>query len=324
MAADGERRLRLARDLPRPFDRFVVHSPSNRNLRLAHSPCVNLLTHLFINECELAPGSEWRDTSPGWKIVLISKGFFYWIARSDVRDLKTGDVLVIGPSVDGVLRASQISGAAVHFFYFQPEHLVGLMSLSERLSLDAFGQLNQTRIIPASDPVAKEFVAVAQNINKRRSFFYRCRILHLVAMIFGDAIPNVSQPKTNVATTLLRFEEIISRISDADLINYSSEKLAEMCGCSLRHFRRMFRKQFKTSIRAKQTELRLEKARQLLIETDDKMSTVAHAAGYRHLGLFNMMFKKRFGMTPSEWRRRHTGVERAEKTSARPAVKRRE
>src|SRR6185436_12059102 len=91
------------------------------------------------------------------------------------------------------------------------------------------------------------------------------------------------QPKTNVATTLLRFEEIISRISDSDLINYSSEKLAEMCGCSLRHFRRMFHKQFKTSIRAKQTELRLEKARQLLIETDDEMSVVAHAAGYRHL-----------------------------------------
>ena len=83
-----------------------------------------------------------------------------------------------------------------------------------------------------------------------------------------------------------------------------------MCGCSLRHFRRMFRKQFKTSIRAKQTELRLEKARQLLTETDDKTSTIAHAAGYRHLGFFNMMFKKKFGMTPTEWRRRSTMPER--------------
>jgi hypothetical protein len=25
-------------------------------------------------------------------------------------------------------------------------------------------------------------------------------------------------------------------------------------------------------------------------------------SGYRHLGLFNAMFKRRFGMTPSEWR----------------------
>ena len=283
---------------------------------------MKLLTHLFINGCELAPGGEWKDMSPGWKIVLISKGFLYWIARSDLRDLKTGDVLVIGPAVEGVLRASQISAATLHFFYFQPEHLVGLMSLSERMSLDAFAQMNQTRIIPASDPIAREFTELANNATRRRSFFSRCRILHLVAMIFGDTLPSVSQPKTNVATTLLRFEEIISRISDTDLIKYSSEQLAELCGCSLRHFRRMFRKQFKTSIRAKQTELRLEKARQLLMETNDKMAAVAHAAGYHHLGFFNMMFKKKFGMTPSEWRRSHAGGERVGKAPAPAIVKR--
>jgi len=278
---------------------------------------VKLLTHLFINECELAPGSEWRDSSPGWKIVLISKGAFYWIARADVRDLKTGDVLVIGPSVEGVLRASQISAAQVHFFYFRPEHLVGLMSLSERLSLDAFAQMSQTRIIPASDPVAKEFAELAQSAARRRSFFSRCRILHLVALIFGDAVPSAPVARGNVATTLLRFEEMITRIPDDDLVNYSSEKLAEMCGCSLRHFRRMFRKQFKTSIRAKQTELRLEKARQLLAETDEKIITVAYDSGYRHLGFFNMMFKKRFGVTPSEWRRLNSAPERPARGNGR-------
>lgn len=271
---------------------------------------MKLLTHLFIDECDLAPGAEWKDGAPGWKIILASKGYFYWIARSDVKELKTGEVLVVGPDIDGVLRASQISAARVHFFYFQPEHLVGLMSLSERLSLDAFTQTAQTRIIPAEHAVAREFSDLTQNSSRRRSFFYRCRILNLVAMVFGDALPQSAPPKTKVATTLLRFEEIISRISDADLINYSSEQLAEMCGCSLRHFRRMFRAHFKTSIRAKQTELRLQKARQLLSETDDKTSSIAYAAGYRHLGFFNMMFKKKFGMTPTEWRRRNAITQR--------------
>lgn len=258
-----------------------------------------------MNECELPPGSEWKDPSTGWKIVLITKGFFYWIAKPEARELQTGDVLVIGPGSAGVLRASQISSGGLHFFYFDPEHLVGLMSLSERLSLETFAQTAQTRIIPADEPVAREFVELVQSMSQRRNFFYRCRILNLVAMIFGDAVPSVTLPRTNVATTLLRFEEIISRIPDSDLINYSSEKLAEMCDCSLRHFRRMFRQQFKTSIRAKQTELRLEKARQLLEETDDKVLTIALESGYRHLGFFNAMFKKRFRLTPSEWRRIH-------------------
>lgn len=266
---------------------------------------MKLLTHLFINECEVASGTEWKDASPGWKIVLVSKGFFYWIARAEIRDLQPGDVLVIGPAGDGVLRASQISAATLNFFYFRPEHLVGLMSLSERLSLEDFAQTAQTRIIPASDPSAREYADIVSQTARKRSFFYRCRILHLVAMVFGDAIQNAAPARGQVATTLLRFEEIISRIPDADIINYSTEKLAQMCGCSLRHFRRMFRKQFKTSIRAKQTELRLEKARQLLAETDEKIVSIAHESGYRHLGFFNSMFKKRFGMTPSEWRRQN-------------------
>ena len=280
---------------------------------------MKLLTHLFLNECELPPGAEWKDPSTGWKIVLITKGFFYWIARAGARDLQAGDVLVIGPGSEGVLRASQISAAALHFFYFDPEHLVGLMSLSERLSLESFAQTAQTRIIPAADPIAKEYADLVSNAGKRRGFFYRCRILHLVAVIFGDSLPTVPQPKNNVATTLLRFEEIIARIPDADLINYTSEKLAEMCGCSLRHFRRMFRKQFKTSIRAKQTELRLEKARQLLADTEDKIITIAYESGYRHLGFFNAMFKKRFGMTPSEWRR--TNPDKEKDTARRRPVR---
>ncbi len=281
---------------------------------------MKLLTHLFINEYDLAPGSEWKNESPGWTIVLLSQGACYWIAPEDVRDLKAGEIIVIGCRSEGVLRASQIAAARLHFFYFRPEHLVGLLSLSDRLSLDAFAQLNETRKIPADDPAAREFSALAQNNSHGRNFFSRCRILHLVALIFGDAMPALAPARRNVGTTLKRFEEVITRIPDDELINYPSKKMAEMCGCSLRHFRRMFRNQFKTSIRAKQTDLRLEKARQLLAETDEKIFAVAFDSGYRHLGFFNMMFKKKFGVTPSQWRRLNRAPGRVVRQKGRRAI----
>ena len=269
---------------------------------------VKLETHLFIDQCELMPGAEWPGSStPGWKIVLVSKGFFYWIAQSEVRDLKTGDMLVIGPATSGVLLASKICAAGLHYFHFHPEQLVGLLSISDRLSLEAFTQSAPPRIFSAEDLVAREFAALLKQTGQRRNFSVRCRLLHLVGMIFGDLRPDengaAAAPRISVSNTLARFEEIISRVSDTDLVHLSSEKLAEMCGCSVRHFRRMFREHFKTSIRARQTELRLEKARQLLLMTEDKMAVVAREAGYHHLGFFNLMFKKKFGMTPSEWRR---------------------
>jgi hemolysin activation/secretion protein len=61
-------------------------------------------------------------------------------------------------------------------------------------------------------------------------------------------------------------------------------------------------------LRAHQTELRLQRARQLLADADAKIINVAYNSGYRHLGLFNAMFKKRFGLTPSEWRRQNLPV----------------
>jgi AraC-like DNA-binding protein len=47
----------------------------------------------------------------------------------------------------------------------------------------------------------------------------------------------------------------------------------------------------------------LQRAQQLLSETDSKIIHVALESGYRHLGLFNATFKKYIGMAPSQWRR---------------------
>jgi hemolysin activation/secretion protein/AraC-like DNA-binding protein len=82
-------------------------------------------------------------------------------------------------------------------------------------------------------------------------------------------------------------------------------ELAGQLHCSKRHFSRIFSEEFHIPLRARQTELRLQRARQLLLESDAKIINVAFESGYRHLGLFNAMFKKRFGVTPSQWRRQN-------------------
>src|SRR5262249_38824425 len=61
---------------------------------------------------------------------------------------------------------------------------------------------------------------------------------------------------------------------------------------------------FGQSPRAHQTELRLLKARQLLVSSNSQVIQVALDSGYRSLSLFNALFKRRFGMSPSELRRK--------------------
>lgn len=122
----------------------------------------------------------------------------------------------------------------------------------------------------------------------------------------AEALPAPSAPSSaplnGQAGARERLEAFISRLPKEEWIRREPAELAQICGCSLRHLRRLFRQCFGVSLRAQQTEFRLHLASQLLMETDDKILSIAYAAGFRHLGLFSRMFKRRFGMTPSEWR----------------------
>lgn len=266
-------------------------------------PVVRLVTDLLIQQARVPAGQEWADRTPGWLVLRINKGAFYWLGGGKGVELNPGDVLFVGPGSSGILRASIICDGSLDYFNFRPEHLVGFISVTERVAFQELGGQGYARIFVADDRIAKEFAAVAEQLPPRRGFLHRSRLLSIVAMILAEALPATGAPISQLMTSELRFEQLIQQIPDSELIRHSSEKLAELCGCSARHFRRLFRKRFQTSIRAKQTELRLEKARELLLNTDEKVITIAVECGYRHLGLFNSLFKKRFGVTPSEWRR---------------------
>jgi AraC-like DNA-binding protein len=127
--------------------------------------------------------------------------------------------------------------------------------------------------------------------------------LRIVAEIFDPALAG-NMPSTGSGSSAAdRFRQFVATMPEFELINYSPAELARLCGCSSRHFNRLFWKHFGASVRARQTELRLLRARQLLGSTDGRIVQVAFQSGYRNLSLFNSLFKRRFGMTPSEWRR---------------------
>lgn len=52
--------------------------------------------------------------------------------------------------------------------------------------------------------------------------------------------------------------------------------------------------------------LKIERARQLLVETDLPLSTIAHRSGFTHDEYFSVAFKRAMGVAPSVWRREQT------------------
>jgi transcriptional regulator GlxA family with amidase domain len=130
----------------------------------------------------------------------------------------------------------------------------------------------------------------------------RVAILGLATAFFTGNIRENNYASGHGLLAPQRFRQLIASMPEGEFIHYSPEQLSRLCGCGTRHFNRLFHQQFGESPRARQTRLRLLKARNLLASSSAPVRQVALDCGYRSLSLFNSLFKKRFGLSPSEWR----------------------
>ncbi len=77
-------------------------------------------------------------------------------------------------------------------------------------------------------------------------------------------------------------------------------------GCSRRLADLRFRELQNTTIGEAITEVRLEEVRRLLQSTSEPIAHISASCGYRNANYLRNLFKRRFGLTMSKWRRQNT------------------
>ncbi len=95
----------------------------------------------------------------------------------------------------------------------------------------------------------------------------------------------------------LHYHEDITLNSLADLVylnpNYLSNVFAQVTGCTLNRYIK---------------QIRMEKAQELLLNTNMKVSDISQAVGYPNTSYFCKSFQKMFGATPERFRQRDTSL----------------
>lgn len=94
-------------------------------------------------------------------------------------------------------------------------------------------------------------------------------------------------------------EYIMDNYQDPDL---SVEKICRHLHMSPAYFSTMFKKETGQAYIAYLTEVRLNRAVELLNKTDDKTYVIAAKVGYQEQNYFSYVFKKRFGISPTKFR----------------------
>jgi AraC-like DNA-binding protein len=262
-------------------------------------------SHLALAEQMIPPSGEWEPSAQCWCVARLAEGQGYWLSTEAARELNAGDLLVLSPARKGAFRASQLSAVSMVYFRFCPDLMSELLTMSERQFFDrASGKGSQSvRVLQRNHPVAVQFAALSGDSSGRAGLLVRCQLLELIGRLFERELAPPEESEALALSATKRIKVLLDHLTEEEFLNASCDELAEYCGCSLRHFSRLFLQHFGVSLRSRQTEMRLLKARRLLAETDSRVMTVAAACGYRHLGVFNALFKKKFSVTPTEWRR---------------------
>jgi hemolysin activation/secretion protein/AraC-like DNA-binding protein len=240
----------------------------------------------------------------------------------NARTLNAGDGLVLASNGAGRLRVSQLGQLKLEWFTVQPQFLNGLLTVTEWHQLEIVPSHSASHVLhfTANEPIGQKFAHIA-NQTRSDGLTMRCALLQLWVSALSGLLAAPVSDAAHANRLRERFRQVIGQMLEAELSGRTLGELAGQLHCSERHFSRLFREEFGVPLRARQIELRLQRARQLLGDSDAKIINVAYDSGYRHLGLFNAMFKKRFGVTPSEWRQSRRGGMRKNPPAQSPARK---
>lgn len=268
--------------------------------------------HLVLETQTLAPSSRWRPGVLDWGVFWIVEGTAILHGLREKRFLETGDVVALPAGSVAGFSAARNRTSSIQFYLVSLELLTGVFSYDERRRMLAIADLKQPLVRHlGADPAACGYVSVFDGERESSPSLMRCEMLRLLALLLADRTADVNLVRRS-ETARERVAEFLKCRAESALVSHTVGELARFCGCSQRHFSRLFHECSGVCIRERQIQLRLKRAEQLLRESNAKIIQVAMDSGYRHIGLFNATFKKRFGMTPGEWRRRKTGARRVD------------
>lgn len=109
--------------------------------------------------------------------------------------------------------------------------------------------------------------------------------------------------RSDTSATGLAIDRSLRLIEREYAKNLSDEQVASTVGLSTSHFRYLFRQITGQPFHKYLLALRLEKARQLLVESDASITEIAVRCGFASPAHFSRAFSARFQATPSDLKR---------------------
>ena len=102
-----------------------------------------------------------------------------------------------------------------------------------------------------------------------------------------------------------RIKRVLSLLDEQYKTPPTVEQLADAVGLSASRLAHLFRAEVGRSIQSYVVERRLQMAALLIVQTHERISQIAYSVGFGDVSNFNHAFKRRFAMSPRQYRKNH-------------------
>jgi len=277
----------------------------------------DLLPFIIDYKQQRGPDNELPDHIQDWfELVYVYKGKGSFFIDHKFYDMEQGNVFVIPANTIHRAILEQHSSITVTAIFFH-----GGLSLKE-LQDDAYHALHllhtarqsstyrivlneeQQRTIEQQLERIQEEVSSRQIGYKSAALYTLQLILIMLSRVVQQSIPAIETvPTYTLAPRWM--EEILKQLEGTDSLGWNLAQLARSANVSSSHFSRVFKQLTGMNVTQYLMMKRIIAAKQLLTETDDKLSLIAEKCGFDSIPHFYRCFKSMTSYTPATYRHMH-------------------
>ncbi len=251
-------------------------------------------------------GDHWHY-HPAMELTLVQKGQGTRLIADDIDLFDDGDLVLIGPNVPHYWQMRGRSSGLSIQWDFHPEH--GIWKFAESAEIRSLIE-SARRGLHLTGSTAGTIRHLLEAMPSQSGVARLSDFLQILATVInapkGDVQALSSRPFSMIDSP--ETQEIISRAVSYILAHYREEvhlnELLKLTGMSRATFARQFLLHSGKSFSTFRNQVRLQAVCHALRETSEPVGTIALNHGFNQLSFFNRLFRREFGMNPSEYRQK--------------------
>lgn len=159
---------------------------------------------------------------------------------------------------------------------------------------------------PSYSKIRNIYLSIVDAYEKKGDFYeltIKSKLYELFYVFFSECFEKIDYDTTLKNNTTKNIKAILDYISENYMNSITIEELSESVNLSKHYFMRFFKKYMGTTCIEYINDYRLNIATNLLLTTNAQITEIATSIGITNLSYFNRIFKKKYNMTPKEYRR---------------------